>query len=114
MATVDHSLVAKELKRIIAASNSLKSQLRKALTQMEKNPSSFPPLDDVPPIIARRHEVCLRKVKLITHKQEFRLIFAHWTFDDADREEHCDILLAFPRNDDYQIDWEWVDGVIDN
>lgn len=113
MATVDTSQVQRELKRIIAASNALKTQLRDVLEQMENDPSVFPPLEDVPSQMAQHPDICLRKVKLIAPKQEFRLVLVHWTFrDEPDREDHVDVILAFPRKDNYPIDWQWIDQFI--
>ena len=111
MATLDHRLVSDELRVIRSSSNAIKAQLKDALLRMERDPASFPKLDDAPPSISRRADVCLRKAKLINQKHDFRIIFAHWTFDQDDfpgREDHVAIILAFPRRDDYQINWEGV------
>src|ERR1700730_9854048 len=108
MATLDTRLVYRELCAIRDTSQAVKSLLRDVLERIEKNPSSFPLLEDVPQNIAERPNLFLRKASIRTHKHNFRLVFAHWTFPDhPGHQDHVDILLAFPRKYGYKIDWAW-------
>jgi hypothetical protein len=109
MATVDTSLVEREIRVILASSNVIKRLLRDTLEQLETAPGSFPKLEDVPEKIRTAYpNVTLRKAKLESNKHSFRLVFAHWKL--ADEHEHVDVLYAFPRKRGYSIDWKWVDS----
>jgi hypothetical protein len=106
MASLDTRLVYKELKKIAGASQAIKHKLRQILEQIETDPSSFRELE-VPRDIAKlAHLVAIRVANLTSHKHDFRIVFAHWRF--ADDSEHADLLMAFPRKEGYQIDWDWV------
>ena len=109
MATIDTSLVAREIRVILASSKVIKRLLRDTMEQLETDPGSFPKLEDVPEKIRSTYpNVTLRKAKIESGKHSFRLVFAHWKL--ADEREHVDVLYAFPRKRGYPIDWEWVDS----
>src|SRR5262249_55152915 len=109
MATIDTSLVDRALHAIAATSNAVKTLLRDTLEQIEINPAQFELLDNVPPVLTKFGNLAgIRKAKITSKKHDFRLVFAHWRFDDE--KEHVDILLAFRRKDGYEIDWEWVES----
>ncbi len=108
MATIDTSLVEREIRVILASSNIIKRLLRDTMEQLEAAPGSFPQLEDVPGHIRTAYpNVTMRKAKIESNKHSFRLVFAHWKL--ADGREHVDILYAFPRKRGYSIDWNWVD-----
>jgi hypothetical protein len=89
---------------MIATSAAVKAQVRQMFRQLENDASFYDELEFVDPaIIEAFDEVVLRKVYIVTHKHNFRVIFAHWTEID-----HADLLLAFPRMDGYEIDWGWA------
>src|SRR5437762_1493500 len=107
MATLDPRRVGKELKRIAATSQAVKHLLFETLEFIESQPASFAELTNVPAGVANLgHLSAIRKAKIVHRKHDFRLIFAHWRFEDE--SEHVDLLLAFRRRDGYEIDWNWV------
>jgi hypothetical protein len=108
MASLDTSLVDHELKRIIRTSQAIKKLTARVLEQIEEDPSSFKKLDEIPRALREiEHLTEIRKAYITHRKHDFRLIFAHWTFEDG--AEHVDVLLAFPRKAGYSIDWEQVE-----
>lgn len=112
MATLDTSYVRQELRAIADSSKSIRKLLYQALEMLESDPAAFPPLDIVDPSIARRYtSVVFRKVKLESGTHSYRLVVAHWQFDD--REDHVDVLYAFPRRRGYPIDWDEVEHMLD-
>jgi hypothetical protein len=107
MATIDTSLVDRELRGLLKISQGIKKLVRKAFEKIEKNPAAFPELSDLPDELTDFASlVAIRKVKIISQKHDFRILFAHWKFDDG--TEHADLLMIFPRKDDYRIDWDWI------
>jgi len=108
MATIDTDRVDKELRAMIKTSNVIKAQLRSALEKLEKDPSEFERLKYVPPSLsAFKNLDSIRKIKLISKKHDFRIVFAHWKFESG--AEHSDLLIAFPRKAGYDIDWDWIE-----
>ena len=73
------------------------------MERIESNPASFDELECVPPEIAVRDDVCVRKAKITGQNFDFRLLFFHWK-----RIGLAEIFEAFPRKKDYGIDWEWA------
>lgn len=110
MATIDPRLVVKELRKIASVSQGVKKCLRDVLERIEDNPSDFSEVRDTPGISAFGHLVAIRKAKVINQKHDYRILFAHWRFKDG--QEHVDLLMAFPREDDYKIDWEWIEACL--
>src|SRR5947209_4183394 len=105
MATIDASLVAKELRTLVKISQGVKKLLKRTLEEIERDPSAFEKLKDVPAELMNLESlVAYRKAKIISHKHDYRILFAHWKFEEG--EEHVDLLLVFPRKDDYRIDWQ--------
>ena len=93
MATIDTSYVRQELRAIADSSNAVKHLLRKALEELEQNPSSFPPLEEVPGnLTASYPNLTLRKIKLRSGKHNYRLVVAHWTLESG--AEHADVLYC--------------------
>jgi hypothetical protein len=81
------------------------------LKAIETDPSSFRPLKNVPADIADLGNLDgIRVAEIVHHKHSFRIIFATWLL--SDNREHSDLLLAFPRKEGYEIDWEWVSEVL--
>ncbi len=106
MPSLDTSLVDKELVRISKTSQSVKKLLRSTLEKIEKSPSAFPLLEEVPIDLAEfENLIAIRKAKITNQRHDFRLIFAHWRFE---ADDHVDLLMAFPRKADYRIDWIWL------
>jgi len=98
--------VIQALRVIRQTSQGVSKALRDTLEQIQNAPGSIPELEWVPPEIAARPDVCVRKAKVINHKHDFRILFFHWR-----REDGCDrleIFDVFPRRQDYAIDWDWV------
>ena len=111
MATIDSSYVARELREIRDASQAVRMILRDKLEQLEQQPAVFPELKQVDPRIRREFPgVTLRKVRIQTGRHSFRLVCAHWEFDEGG--DHVDVLYAFRRKAGYPIDWDWVDSVL--
>jgi hypothetical protein len=111
MASIDTSLVDSELRKLIKISQGVKKLVKKTLEEIEKDPSSFPKLSDVPNELMNVESlVAIRKAKIINQKHDFRILFAHWKF--ADGKEHVVLLMIFPRKDDYRIDWDWIESSI--
>ncbi|MBI1903875.1 MAG: hypothetical protein HYS13_22460 [Planctomycetia bacterium] len=113
MASIDSSYVKRELKAIAATSQLVKKLLQETFEALERDPSSFPLLDVVPEHVRQGYPTAqLRKAYLESGKHSFRLIFIHWTFPDSDREDHVDIVYAFPRRKGYPIDWDDVEDFL--
>src|ERR1051325_4271602 len=111
MATIDPRLVKAELRRIAKVSQGVKKCLRDVLAKIEKNPTAFEELQDLPEDLTEfGNLVAIRKAKITHQKHDYRIVFAHWKFDDD--QEHVDLLMAFPRKDDYQIDWKWIESCL--
>lgn len=111
MATIDSSYVERELRAICDTSQAVRKMLRNRLEQLEEDPGVFAELEQVHPRIRREFPgVTLRKVTVETGRHSFRLVCAHWEFDEG--EDHVDILYAFRRKAGYSIDWDWVDSVL--
>lgn len=111
MATIDSSYVEKELRAIRDTSQAVRKLLRQRFEQLEANPGGFPTLERVDPRIrAEFPGVTLRKVKIESGRHSFRLVCAHWEFEEG--EEHVDILYAFRRKAGYPIDWDWIDAIL--
>jgi hypothetical protein len=92
---------------MVKTSQGIKKALRAILADIEKDPNAFDEMEDVPSQIKQvGNLVAIRKAKVTTQNHDFRIIFAHWRFEDG--REHVDLLLAFPRKDGYEIDWQWV------
>lgn len=110
MATLNLSLVESELRKVMSRSQALKHLVRDRLRELEEDPTQFKELRVCPPEIATRRDVTLRKLKFKHQRHEYRLIVAHWS--TPGEIDHCDALLLFPRKDDYDIDWEWVEQAL--
>lgn len=107
MATLRTHLVDQQIRRMLRVSQRIKKLLYETFKHIEQDPSAFEELDDAPEWVGMvPNLVALRKAKVIHQKHDFRLIFAHWKWEDG--SEHVDLLLVFPRKQGYQIDWEWV------
>ena len=108
MTTIDTRLVDGELRAMIKTSQGVKKRLKEILEAIERNPTGFPLIEDIPrSITSLGNLVGIRKAKVISGKHDFRLLFAHWRFEKG--KEHVDLLLAFPREHGYQINWSWVE-----
>ena len=111
MATIDSSYVDRELRAIRDTSQAVRKVLRDRLQQLEEDPGVFAALERVDPRIRREFPgVTLRKVMIETGRHSFRLVCAHWEFNEG--EDHVDILYAFRRKAGYSIDWDWIDSVL--
>jgi hypothetical protein len=111
MATIDTSYVRRELRAIIATSKVVARLVKKVLEQLEADPSAFDELDVVPDDVARRfRNATFRKAKIEHNPHSFRLVFIHWSFEEEGREDHVDVIYAFPRKDGYEIDWKWIES----
>lgn len=107
MASIDSHLVAREIHAINGLSQGMKKQIKAMFKQLESDPSAYRELDAVDPSITSDFpDVTLRKAYIRQHRHNFRVIFAHWKLNDDD--EHVDLLVAFPRKENYDIDWEWI------
>lgn len=110
MATIDTSYVRKELRAICDKSQALKHLLRQALDTLKATPTRWKRLESVPNRIKRRFKnATIRKYKLESNPHSYRLIAVHWS--RKGQEDHCDVILAFPRKDGYQIDWDLFDSL---
>ncbi|HVC94522.1 MAG TPA: hypothetical protein VND64_12565 [Pirellulales bacterium] len=108
MASVDTSLVRKELKAIAARSKVVRKLLYEALEGLEEDPSQYSELEMYPAELRQKYpDVVLRKVYIEHNPHNYRLVFIHWTFEDS--SEHVDVIYAFPRKRGYPIDWEQVE-----
>lgn len=113
MATIDIRLVQDAIRRIAATSQGVKHELRTVMGRIEDDPASFPPLESMPEGFASRLEELgahARKAKVINGRHDFRLLMLHK--EHRDRDDHVVIFDAFPRKDNYQIDWEWLDEIL--
>jgi len=111
MVTLDTSYVRQQLRAIADSSNAVRKLLYDTLERLETDPSSFPPLESVPPTVAARYpSVSFRKAKIESGRHTYRLVFAQWQFKD--RDDHVDVLYAFPRRSGYPIDWDEVDEML--
>lgn len=111
MASIDTSLIRRELRAIEATSKRVSRLLYRALEKLEEDPAQFPELDYVHPRIeAVFAGVTLRKIKIVSGRHNFRIIIAHWS--RGDYEDHVDGIYAFARQPGYPIDWDWVQEVL--
>jgi len=111
MATLDTSYVRRELRAIRDSSRAVSNLLKQVLEDLEADPSRFEPLQAVPPAIAESYPaVTLRKAKIESGRHSYRLVVAHWKLED--REDHVDVLYAFPRRRGYPIDWHEVERML--
>ena len=112
MATIDfvNKEVRQALRVIVGVSQRVRALVESTLVKMEANPAQFEPLAVVPEALRNHPVVCIRKAKIRHQKHDYRMLFLH--FKPPEGEEHVTILQAFPRQEDYHIDWDWVDQVI--
>jgi hypothetical protein len=111
MATINHSLVARELKALSSVGEGVKKLLRRVLEKIERDPAAFPILDDVPVDLALHPGVFIRKARVTLKKHDYRLVFLHRRQQDG--SEHVDLLYIFKRKEGYDIDWEWIAGLVE-
>ena len=110
MATIDTSYVRRELRAIADSSNAVKHLLRKALEKLEQNPSSFPPLEEVPGnLTASYPNLALRKIKLRSGKHNYRLVVAPWTLESGRRTRGRALCLSSAGRISYRLDVDRLD-----
>lgn len=99
------------LRALLSVSQGVKKRLRNILTAIERDPSSFDELEDVPLDLSLRPGVTIRKAKVIQGKHDFRIVFILRQLDDG--SEHVDLLYVFKRKAEYQIDWDWIASMLE-
>src|SRR5216684_7680144 len=106
MATIDCRWVKRELRALCSVSQGVKKLLQNVLEEIERDPSAFPILDNVPLDLDPYPGVAIRKAKITHRRHDYRIVFLHRRLEDD--AEHVDLLFVFKRTDGYHIDWDWI------
>lgn len=109
--TIDTSQVHADLLATKSLGQGFRKALKKRLESIEANPSSCPPLDNVPPDLSSIPGLVIRKARVINGPNNWRIIYAHWTFDTG--EQHVDLLFVFNRPTDGYPDFDAIQRVIE-
>jgi len=111
MATINSDWVERPLKAMLSVSQGLKKAAHKVLKAIERDPSSFDALEDLPDDLAVPPGVGLRKAAVINRKHDYRIVFLHRRLDDG--TEHVDLIDVFKRKNGYRLDWDSIKSVLE-
>jgi hypothetical protein len=102
--------VEKELKAICQATQAVKHHLRRVLEAIEKDPSSFKELEEIPERIRAIPGVTVRKAEIKHDPHNYRLVFLHFRTEEG--KEWSEVIYAFRRRKGYALDWEWIENLL--
>jgi hypothetical protein len=112
VAIVRVDFVKREIGIVSKASREVENRVKEILATVEENPAAYGTLKkDVPPEIAARSDVFIRKVAITNSGQDVRMVYLHRIREDG--EEQVDFLYVFFRRDGWNIDWQWIKALLD-